>query len=138
MKTKLEHIATIIAAAIWADGVYDPAEEITVEEIADALELDEAKFKEAVEKIVKGLKGLSDNMTNAALLDAAEAVADDEIGIVFEAAMQMLLADGELSRAEVSNLLVIANALGIETEDAILLLADMVKSEPELAINLED
>ena len=138
MKTKLEHIATIIAAAIWADGVYDEAEKITVDEIADALELDGDKFKEAVEKIVKGLEGLSDNMTNAALLDAAEAVADDEIGIVFEAAMQILLSDGELSRAEVSNLLVIANALGIETEDAILLLADMVKSEPELTINLED
>lgn len=138
MKTKLEHIATIIAAAIWADGVYDEAEKITVDEIADALELDGDKFKEAVEMIVKGLEGLSENMTNAALLDAAEAVADDEIGIVFEAAMQILLSDGELSRAEISNLLVIANALGIETEDAILLLADMVKSEPELAINLED
>ena len=138
MKTKLEHIATIIAAAVWADGVYDPAEEITVEEIADALELDEAKFKEAVEKIVKGMDGLSDNMTNAALKDAAEAVDDEEIGIVFEAAMQMLLADGELSRAEVSNLLVIADALGIETEDAILLLADMVKEEKELTINLAD
>lgn len=138
MKTKLEHIATIIAAAIWADGVYDPAEEITVDEISDALELDQEKFKEAVEKLVKGMDGLSENMTNAALKDAAEAVADDEIGIVFEAAMQMLLADGELSRSEVSNLLVIADALGIETEDAILLLADMVKTEEELTINLND
>ena len=26
MKTSLENIAAIIAAAIWADGVYDPAE----------------------------------------------------------------------------------------------------------------
>ena len=52
--------------------------------------------------------------------------------------MQMLLADSELSRAEVSNLLVIADALGIETEDAILLLADMVKEEKELTINLAD
>ena len=138
MKTKLEHIATIIAAAIWADGVYDPAEEITVDEISDALELDQEKFKEAVEKLVKGMDGLSENMTNAALKDAAEAVDDEEIGIVFEAAMQMLLADGELSRTEVSNLLVIADALGIEEEDAILLLADMVKVEKELTINLED
>ena len=53
MKTSLENIAAIIAAAIWADGVYDPAEEITVEEIAEALELDEAKFKEAVNKCVR-------------------------------------------------------------------------------------
>jgi len=138
MKTSIENIAAIVAAAIWADGVYDPAEEITVEEIAEALELDEKAFKAAVDKHVKALEKMSDNQANAALKDAAEAVDDEEIGIVFEAAMQMLLADSELSRAEVSNLLVIAEALGIEDEDAILMLADMVKTEPELTINMED
>lgn len=138
MKTSIENIAAIVAAAIWADGVYDPAEEITVEEIAEALELDEKAFKAAVDKHVKALEKMSDNQANAALKDAAEAVDDEEIGIVFEAAMQMLLADSELSRAEVSNLLVIAEALGIEDEDAILMLADMVKTEPDLTINLED
>lgn len=136
MKTRIEDIATIIAAAIWADNVYDEAEKITVEEIADALELNEATFKKAVDAQVKALSKMSDNHANAALMDAAEAVDDDEIGIVYEAAMQMLLADGELSASEVSNLLVVANALGIEEEMAILLLADMVKSEPELEINL--
>lgn len=138
MKTSIENIAVVIAAAIWADGVYDPAEEITVEEIAEALELDEKAFKAAVDKHVKALEKMSDNQANAALKDAAEAVDDEEIGIVFEAAMQMLLADSELSRAEVSNLLVIAEALGIEEEDAILMLADMAKTEPELTINMED
>ena len=138
MKTSIENIAAIVAAAIWADGVYDPAEEITVEEIAEALELDEKAFEAAVDKHVKALEKMSDNQANAALKDAAEAVDDEEIGIVFEAAMQMLLADSELSRAEVSNLLVIAEALGIEDEDAILMLADMVKTEPELTINMED
>ena len=138
MKTSIENIAAVIATAIWADGVYDPAEEITVEEIAEALELDEKAFKAAVDKHVKALEKMSDNQANAALKDAAEAVDDEEIGIVFEAAMQMLLSDSELSRAEVSNLLVIAEALGIEEEDAILMLADMVKTEPELTINMED
>lgn len=137
MKTRIEDIATIIAAAIWADNVYDEAEKITVEEIADALDLNEAAFKKAVDAQVKALSKMSDNHANAALMDAAEAVDDDEIGIVYEAAMQMLLADGELSASEVSNLLVVANALGIEEEMAILLLADMVKSEPELEINLK-
>ena len=138
MKTSIENIAAIVAAAIWADGVYDPAEEITVEEIAEALELDEKAFKAAVDKQVKAFEKMSENQANAALKDAAEAVDDEEIGIVFEAAMQMLLADSEQSRAEVSNLLVIAEALGIEDEDAILMLADMVKTEPELTINMED
>ena len=138
MKTKIENIATIIAAAIWADGEYDPAEVITVEEIADALELNLKTFKTEVDKQVKTFEKATENQANAILLDAAEGVAEDEVGIVFEVAMQMLLADSELSRNEVSNLLVIAKALGIETEDAILLLADMVKEEEYLEINFED
>ncbi len=138
MKTKIEHIAAIVAAAIWADGVYDPAEEETVAEIAEALELDFDAFKAEVDEAVKQLEKMSDNQANAVLQDAAEGVEDEEIGIVFEAAMQMLLADGELSRSEVSNLLVIAEALGIETEDAILLLSDMVQNEEELEISFED
>ena len=134
MKTRIEDIATIIASAIWADNVYDEAEKITVEEIADALELDEKAFKKAVDAQVKALEKMTDNHANAAMMDAAEAVDDEEIGIVYEAAMQMLLADGELTASEVSNLLVMANALGIEEEMAILLLADMVKTEPEMNI----
>ena len=55
MKTRIEDIATIIAAAIWADNVYDEAEKITVEEIADALDLNEAAFKKAVDAQVKAL-----------------------------------------------------------------------------------
>ncbi len=138
MKTKIENIATIIASAIWADGVYDEAEKITVEEIADALELDLSAFKSAIDEQIKALDKMSANQTNAALQDAAEAVDDEEIGIVFEAALQMLLADGELSRSEVSNMLVIAEALGIEHEDAILMLADLVKEESDLSINMAD
>lgn len=138
MKTNIENIATIIAAAIWADGEYDEAEKVTVEEIADALELDLSAFKSAIDKQIKALDKMSANQTNAALQDAAEAVDDEEIGIVFEAALQMLLADSELSRSEVSNMLVIADALGIEHEDAILMLADLVKEESDLSINTAD
>lgn len=134
MKTRIEDIATIIASAIWADSVYDEAEKITVEEIAEALELDEKAFKKTVDAQVEVLGKMTDNQANAALLDAAESVADDEIGMIYESAMQMLLADGELTSSEVSNMLVVANALGIEEEMAILLLADMVATEPELKI----
>ncbi|MCQ2317431.1 MAG: hypothetical protein MJZ90_00720 [Bacteroidales bacterium] len=138
MKTNIENIATIIAAAIWADGEYDEAEKVTVEEIADALELDLSAFKSAIDKQIKALDKMSANQTNAALQDAADAVDDEEIGIVFEAALQMLLADSELSRSEVSNMLVISDALGIEHEDAILMLADLVKEESDLSINMAD
>ena len=42
MKTEMKHIAAIAATAIWADGEYDEAEKIAVEEIAEAFELDAA------------------------------------------------------------------------------------------------
>lgn len=138
MKTNIQNIAAIISTAIWADGAYDPAEKVTVEEIAEALELDLDAFKAEVEKQLKKVEGLSEEEANALLQDAAQGVDDDEIGIVFEAAMQMLLCDGVLSRDEVTNLLAIADALGIAAEDAILLLADMVKEEEELEIDFED
>ncbi len=138
MKTNIQNIAAIISTAIWADGTYDPAEKVTVEEIAEALELDLDAFKAEVEKQLQKVEALSEEEANAFLLDAAQGVDDDEIGIVFEAAMQMLLCDGVLSRDEVTNLLAIADALGIAAEDAILLLADMVKEEPELEIDFED
>jgi len=138
MKSKIENIATIIASAIWADGVYDEAEKITLNEIAEALELDKVAFAKAVEKQGKLLEAMSDNQATAMLKDAAEAIDDEEIGEVFEAAMQMLLADSELSRSEVSNLFVIAEALGIEQEDAVLMLADMIQEEQDITINMAD
>lgn len=138
MKTNIESIANVIAAAIWADGVYDESEKVTVEEIADALELDEVKFKTAVDSQVAVLENMTENQVNAALLDAAEAVDDEEIGIVFESALQILISDNELTHAEINNMLVIADALGIEAEDAILMLVDLVKEEPELEVNMEE
>lgn len=138
MKTNIESIANVIAAAIWADGVYDESEKVTVEEIADALELNEVKFKTAVDSQVAVLENMTENQVNAALLDAAEAVDDEEIGVVFESALQILISDNELTHAEINNMLVIADALGIEAEDAILMLVDLVKEEPELEVNMEE
>lgn len=138
MKTSIESIAKIIASAIWADGVFDEAEKVTVEEIAEALELNVAEFANAVNEAVAQIENMSGNMATAVLQDAAEEVDDEEIGIVFECAMQMVLADSELSRAEVSTLFVLAEALGIEQEDAVLMLADMIQEEEELTISMEE
>ena len=52
--------------------------------------------------------------------------------------MQVAIADGVLTRGEVNNLLAIADALGIDTDMACLLLCDMVKTEAELEIDTEE
>lgn len=138
MKTSIETIAAFISAAIWADGVYDEAEKITVEEIADALELDTDAFKAAIEDNVAKISTMDDEEVNEFLRVASDNVDDMEIGILYEAAMQIVITDNKLSYTEVGNLLMIAEVLGIEDEMAVLLLADMVKTEPELDICFDE
>ena len=49
MKTDIKHLAAFAAVAIWADGEYDEAERVALEEIAEAFELDEATLKQEVD-----------------------------------------------------------------------------------------
>lgn len=136
MTTDIKSVASFIATAIWADGQYDEAEQVAVSEIADALEYDENDFNAAVNSAIDEIKDFDEDAVNDHLVKAADKIDDEEIGIVFEAALEIVLADGVLSGDEVTELLVMASALGISDEDAVLMLADMVKEEPELIIKL--
>lgn len=134
MNTKLTNIAQLIASAIWADGEYDEAEKIAVTEIAEALEFDAAEFNTAIDVEIAKIKDLSEEEVADYIITACEGVEEEETEIVFEAVLQMIISDNVLASAEVSTALAIAEALDIEQETAILLLADLVKSEPELEI----
>ena len=134
MTTDIKHIAAVVATAIWADGEYDAAEKIAVEEIADAFELDKEALLAAVEAAVAELEPMREEEGNAYILDHSAEVDDDEAEMLYEAVLQVLLIDGVLGTEEADNLLSIASALGIDDARAVLLLADMVKYEPELEI----
>ena len=138
MKTNINTIAAFISAAIWADDVYDEAERIAVEEIADALKLDEAEFKSAIDENLAKVRSMSADEASEYLRIASDDVDDEEIGILYEAAMQIVITDNKLSYTEVDNLLFIAEVLGIEDTMAVMLLADMVKTEPELEIAFDE
>lgn len=136
MKTNISNIVPFIAVSIWADGVYEEVENETLSEIADALELDEQSFVKEVEEYVEKIKDASEEEVNSLLSAAGEAVADDERFLVFEAVLEMILCDRVMTREESENLVAMAEALKIEMADALLLVADMVKSEPEMDIEL--
>lgn len=136
MKTDIKHLAAFVATAIWADGEYDEAEKIVVEEIADAFELDAEQFVAAVEAALAEVETMDEEQVNAYILEHSAEVEDEEAVLVYEAALQTVLVDGVLGAEEVSNLLSIASALGIDDEQAVLLLVDMVKEEPELTVEL--
>lgn len=136
MKTNISNIVPFIAVSIWADGVYEEVENETLSEIADALELDEQSFVKEIEEYVEKIKDASEEEVNSLLSAAGEAVADDERFLVFEAVLEMILCDRIMTREESENLVAMAEALKIEMADALLLVADMVKSEPEMDIEL--
>ena len=137
MTTKLTNIAQLVASAIWADGEYDEAEKIAVNEIADALELDTTEFNAEIEAEINNIKKLDEESIAEYIISAAEGVDAEETEIVFEVILQMIISDNVIGSSEVNTALAIADALGLENDLAILLLLDMVKSEPELEIDFE-
>ena len=134
MKTNIKNLATILATTIWADGEYDEAEKISVEEIAEAFELDVNELLAAVNAEVEAIGALDEEKVNEVLLQKAAEVDEDEAELVLQAVLQIATVDGVLCEEEVDNILSIASALGVNEARAVLMLADLVKEEPELEV----
>lgn len=136
MKTTDKTIAALVAAAIWADGEYEEAERINAGEIAEALELPEDEFIALVEQEIEKIKDFDEDKATEYLVANADDVDDQEVAIVYEALMQIMICDNVLTVDEVNTLIVVADALGMDEASSILLLCDMVKTEPELEVEL--
>lgn len=136
MNTDIRHIAALVATSIWADGEYDAAEKIVVEEIADAFELNAEELSEAVEQELDVIKPMNEDEVNEYILEHSAEVEDEEAEMLLQAVLQVVIVDGVLGEEEVENVLSIASALGIDDSRAVLMLVDLVKEEPELHIEL--
>ena len=134
MKTDIKHLAAFAAVAIWADGEYDEAEQVALEEIAEAFELDEATLKQEVDAAYAEIENKSEEEINDYLYAHSAEIEDDEADYIFEAMLEIVLIDGVLSSEEVNNLMSMACALGIDDERAILMLVDMAKEETDLKV----
>lgn len=134
MKTNIKNLATILATTIWADGEYDEAEKISVEEIAEAFELDVNELLAAVNAEVEAISAMDEEKVNEVLLQNAAEIDEEEAELVLQAVLQVATVDGVLCEEEVDNILSIASALGVNEARAVLMLADLVKEEPELEV----
>ena len=94
MNTDIKHIAALVASAIWADGEYDEAEKIAVEEIAEAFELDSALFAQEIDAAVAELGTMDEEQVNNYILEHSAEVDDDEAAMLYEAALQIITIDG--------------------------------------------
>ena len=136
MKTEIKHIAAIVATTIWADGEYDEAEKIAIGEIADAFELNAEEFVAAIDEELAVIEPMDEEGVNNYILEHSAEVDEEEAEMLLQAVLQVVIVDGVLGEEEVENILSIASALGINESRAVLMLADLVKEEPELQVEL--
>lgn len=129
MKTEMKNVAAIVACVIWVDEEYSDEEKECLEEIAEALEFKSEDFIAVVESELNKIKTLSDDEVNKYLLTAADAVDDEEVGIVLEVVIQVAICDNVLTSDQTEIIHIIAAALGISPAMTTLLVADMVREE---------
>lgn len=134
MITDIKHIAAVVATSIWADGEYDEAEKIAVEEIADAFELDATDFAKEVEAAIAEIELMDEEQVNNYILEHSTEVEDEEATMLYEAVLQIITIDGVVGTEEMENALSIASALGLDEAQAVLLFADLVREEPEIEL----
>jgi uncharacterized tellurite resistance protein B-like protein len=138
MKTATNTLASILAAAIWADGDFAEVERVTAEEIAEAFDIPQKDFQKYITAAMVEVQNLTPEAATTYAVKHAAKVDPEEAGEVFQAVMQMMLCNGVLTAGEVYNVLAMAEALDIDRESAVLMLCDLVKSEPELEISFEN
>lgn len=134
IKSDIKSLSIFLAATIWADGVYDEAEKDTIDAIAEAFGFGVEQLHNEIDSLIASLDEKSEEEINEMLLTAGAEIKDEEADLVYEAALELTMVDGVLSVDEVSNLISIADALGIDTDLAMLMMANYVKDTPEVEI----
>ena len=136
MTTDIKVTARLMASILVAGGEYGEQEQAIVLEVAEALQYKEDDFFSAVEAALDEVEELDEDKLNTTIKEQAALVADEEIGLVFESALELSLADRVLTISEAEMLHAIAEALGISAPMATLLIADMLKEEDDIEIDL--
>lgn len=135
MKTDIKNIAAFLAVAIWADGVYAEEEKEILAEIAQAIGVDASELTTLVGRAVEGFEGKDDEAMSAYLVENASAIAEEDGNVLMQCAIEIILADGSITRDEIQALFDLADATGVvEHADVALMLADFVKYEPDVEI----
>lgn len=135
MKSDIKNIAAFLAVAIWADGVYAAEEELVLADIAEALEVEVAEFKENIEVALGELEGKDEEAVQSYLTENASAIEENETKALMQCAIEIVMADDFITQEEVQVLFDLADATGIvEHSDVALMLADLVKYNPDIEI----
>ena len=135
MKSDIKNVAAFLAVAIWADGVYAEEEKMILAEIAEVLNVEESELTENVDEALKFLQDKDDEAVQAYIIENASALDEEDVKVLMQCAIEIVLADDVISRDEVQVLFDLADATGsVEHTDVALMLADLVKYNPDIEI----
>lgn len=135
MKSDIKNVAAFLAVAIWADGVYAEEEKTILSEIAEVLNVEEPELTENVDEALKVLQDKDDEAVQAYIIENASALDEEDVKVLMQCAIEIVLADDVIARDEVQVLFDLADATGsVEHTDVALMLADLVKYNPDIEI----
>jgi len=135
MKSDIKNVAAFLAVAIWADGVYAEEEKMILAEIAEVLNVEESELTENVDEALKVLQDKDDEAVQAYIIENASALDEEDVKVLMQCAIEIVLADDVIARDEVQVLFDLADATGsVEHTDVALILADLVKYNPDIEI----
>lgn len=135
MKSDIKNVAAFLAVAIWADGVYAEEEKMILSEIAEVLNVEESELTENVDEALKFLQDKDDEAVQAYIIENASALDEEDVKVLMQCAIEIVLADDVIARDEVQVLFDLADATGsVEHTDVALMLADLVKYNPDIEI----
>ena len=137
MKSDIKNVAAFLAVAIWADGVYAEEEKMILAEIAEVLNVEESELTENVDEALKVLQDKDDETVQAYIIENASALDEEDVKVLMLCAIEIVLADDVIARDEVQVLFDLADATGsVEHTDVALMLADLVKYNPDIEIEI--
>ena len=135
MKSDIKNVAAFLAVAIWTDGVYAEEEKMILAEIAEVLKVEESELTENVDEALKVLQDKDDEAVQAYIIENASALDEEDVKVLMQCAIEIVLADDVIARDEVQVLFDLADATGsVEHTDVALMLADLVKYNPDIEI----
>lgn len=135
MKSDIKNVAAFLAVAIWADGVSAEEEKMILAEIAEVLNVEESELTENVDEALKVLQDKDDEAVQAYIIENASALDEEDVKVLMQCAIEIVLADDVIARDEVQVLFDLADATGsVEHTDVALMLADLVKYNPDIEI----
>lgn len=136
-KVFVDALSVFAAAAIGADGNVAIEEKAVCKDICSDLDINWSDFEPLLDKKVKEISKLKEEELDKFLIDASKKLNDDEANILFEASLNLILADKVLTFEECETISAISEILEIPNEVVIARIAFAVQ-EDDIKVDVED